>query len=248
MLTTLVSELEDFLSHHMDIDLNKSISAFAQARKASDCGGTLAFAEGSSRCVLLIPKWQLVLKIPYTKFGRRQNAEEAEFTNESWSCEVVGHLDFMQHRDYISVSPLYEMLSDRFQACLLPIRQLDTTAELSIIDCTAYLEDLLAADASNDLNHRIYAFLLKFINQPPAHDLHTTSAIRRLEQLRDDDLLGFTSSELDELAWFDPLIENIGINEKDQVILVDSGHMNPLIEYSTRTIAHHYTPRELLDL
>lgn len=175
------------------------------------------FAYGSSRAVIVLPDDGIVIKVPYTNAGYMQNQIEYDYSNLEYCTEVLECHDFAGQSNYIIVCPYYQPITERYEELIKDILDVDDTIS-NIMDIYTdayidthfeYIDNILVNHIMNELSEMDM-------------DLSAENAIYEL----DSEKVGRTIFDLFdeyELEWYDHNIENFGINDEKNVIMLDNG-------------------------
>lgn len=209
IVNTILKQINEQASTSKDIDMWDIIHDIACENGE--------FAYGSSRAVIILPDDKIVIKVPYTTAGYMQNQIEYDYSNLEYCTDVLECHDFAGQDNYIIVCPYYQPILERYDELTSDILSLNgTVSDVMNVYTDNYIDthfkhiDILLV---NHLMIELSKMDMDLSTQDAIYDLNFEKVGRTIFDLFDEY----------ELEWYDHNIENFGINDEKNVIMLDNG-------------------------
>lgn len=211
LVNTILTQLEQQASS------SKNVNIIDIVRKLAKKYGE--FESGSSRAVIVLPELQIVIKVPYTHAGYMQNRIEYDYSNMEMNADVYECHNFADKENYIIVSPYYKPVIDRYDELINEIF-IDDKETINDV-CAKYTNEYVRKHYS-EIDRNLISVLINDIETMP----EKTTLDNAIDMIDNDELERFVYDIFDDhyLDWYDHNIDNFGIDEKSQqIIMIDSG-------------------------
>ncbi len=196
------------------------------AIKAAAMTMNQAYAVGSGRITVIFKEEGFVIKVPYNNGGLIQNKQELERRRDSETTDVLEARELFGHENFILVNPYYQPVSERFDELISEIldqypnaKRLDEVITYELLDSFT--------DALNAAEFAILDYAVGLVAESEDHledhdGTDDCAMITEFWELVDDHAMGVHLAD-NFSGWVDENIENFGISEYGNLILLDAG-------------------------
>lgn len=235
-IQAFLTELETTVSREPDLRLSFLYQTLAQKYD-------YPIAFGSSRAAIVFEPHNLVIKLPITRYGVIQNANEYVVCHQPDNTDVLARLPLFGKPNYINLVPYYQPILTRFNTVIATLEPKQSWTLEALI--SAYDEsDPLIATVDDQLMAVIMQAFTKMVSiNDAACDLTIHQAVQHLNE---DLLMGYILQTRSDADWFDPNPSNFGFDASDNLIMLDAGLINPGAPEAVPDTYEHLTGLDLL--